>query len=532
MKTITKIFLGLGLSTTAAVGVGVPIIIIETNKKVAENNSKISLSKISPNSVQFSIPFSILKEVPNSNENKKAKITLKNGEKEVIVEDNFKIENDKIKFTLFNLEPETEYKLVKVEFNDKNKVEFLESNTTFKTVSNENETPKEKEPEKQTPEIDSTEGEKVLIPGEEKTENNDKIDKEDSESKKETETKPEPEPEIKEEQPDIEDEEKEQNLPGETEEKSGKGEKNKNTDDQNKSDVENNNSNQIVNKDIKSIRVGYWHLSDFSPANPDRVQLVSRVISEIKPDLILLSGMSSASGEKINSLLENLNKNDSTSSWDHITSEKGKSNQRRYTFLYKKSLLQMSVSEIWKSNQLSNDNLSQQFWSTTFNLHNGKKINFGSIIFKTPTKSKGKKRKGKKKPKTSETENQNELENQESKVKIQLDLLKKEIQEKFKSENFIFAGTIQTENNNNSGSFSEMLSSYQTLLDLSEKTKIKQGTSLVIDKPSSFLLASKDIKFNSNKAIVHNIIPILKESKAANVASSVPITIDLDLKSS
>lgn len=55
-------------------------------------------------------------------------------------------------------------------------------------------------------EINSTEGEKVLTPGEEKSENTDKIDKEDSESKKQTEIKPEPE--IKEEQPDIEEEKK------------------------------------------------------------------------------------------------------------------------------------------------------------------------------------------------------------------------------------------------------------------------------------------------------------------------------------
>lgn len=514
MKTITKIFLGLGLSTTAAVGVGVPLIIIETNKKVAENNSKISLSRISPNSVQFSIPFSILKEVPNSNENKKAKITLKNGEKEVIVEDNFKIENDKIKFTLFNLEPETEYKLVKVEFNDKNKVDFLESNTTFKTVSNENETPKEKEPEKQTPEINSTEGEKVLTPGEEKSENTDKIDKEDSESKKQTETKPEPE--IKEEQPDIEEEKKEQNLPGETE---------KIKNDQIENKPENKSDNENIKKTVDSIRFGYWHLDNFSPDNEKRVKLVSGVISNIKPDLILLSGMSSASDKKIKSLLEVLNKNDPTANWDQITSEKNQNNQqRRYLFLYKKSLLEMSISEVRNSNKPINQNFSQQFWYTTFNL-NGKKFDFGSVVFKNQSKSKKRKSKKPKQPKSSQI--------QETSTQSQLQSLKDEIEQKLKSGNFIFAGTFEIENNNEIDAFSGILSSYKTLLGLNEKTKIKQGSSPSIDKPSSFLLSSSDMKFNSEKAKIHDITEILKENPGgASVASSTPITIEIDLKSS
>lgn len=463
MNKITKIMTAVGISSIGALGVGIPLIVIETNKVKSGNNSKINLSKISTNSVQFSIPLNILKEVPVANENKKAKIILKNGEKEVIIENNFKIEENKVNFKLFNLEPETEYKLIKVKFSDNNDVDLSNLNTFFKTES-------------------------LSEP------NKDDIEKKDQENTDRSHNSP------------------------------------KNPPDSNKTEKPKDEEN-IIKRNVDSIKFSYWALNNFSPVSKakNRVATVEKVIRDLNPDLILLSGMSPASGENIDALIASLDREMPNSNWGHITSPRGVSSaknlQKRYTFLYKKSLLEFVKSNFDNSNQGLNIS-SQGFASTVFKTDKGKLVNLASLVLLDGNlENNSKKAKKKNKKPNDETDRTTEISRQNSeKIKTELEKVRQQINSEFKDKNFIFAGTFQTNNvDSNNFSLSKTLESYKTLLDPQQKNSTNS------DSPSTFLITSQNIKINQGLKI-EDISATLDGNPAKNVSSGAPISVTIDLK--
>ncbi|AJR12540.1 Uncharacterised protein [Mesomycoplasma dispar] len=501
MQKIAKIIAGVGVGVVGALAVGVPLIVIESNKSALNNKSQINLSEIKTDSVKFSIPFSVLKTVPTNKENEKAKITLKNGEKEIVLENNnFKVDKDEVKFTLFNLDPGTEYKLVKVEFSDNNKVDLSNLNTIFKTESTSNQSPQDNEPK--NPEN----------PGE----NNQK-----------------PSDDVKTENPKNSDKTDEKKVEGKEKEKE-KEKPNKSVNPGNSganSEDKTNDSENIVKKNADSVKFSYWRLNNFSPdpksktqSRASRIATVESIISDINPDLMLLSGMSPASGENVDYLVSNLNKKNPDANWSHISSPRDNSTKssqkKRYTFLYKKSLLELASSKFEEANNGINNN-SQGFASVIFKTRNGKELNLGTVVIQNKAnnskRSRGRRNKN---GNSAQNQQQEDSKTESDQSKTQIENLKQKIKKQFNDKNFIFTGTFQINAEKNSeNTFAKLLSSYKTLLDInSDKNTF-----------SSFLVTSNDLN-TKDQVKIEDISSTLARNKTESVSASSPISVTIDLK--
>lgn len=109
---------------------------------------------------------------------------------------------------------------------------------------------------------------------------------------------------------------------------------NNSTDDTSKSPI-------ISNEDPKAIRIGFWNVLNYTNENNSAKSLaIASVINYNKADLVGLAEMKPNSDGSI--IVDYLNKLDPKAEWAELTTEtEGKVNQQeRYTFLYKKSLLE------------------------------------------------------------------------------------------------------------------------------------------------------------------------------------------------
>lgn len=95
------------------------------------------------------------------------------------------------------------------------------------------------------------------------------------------------------------------------------------------------------NKETKSIRIGFWNVLNYVNKNNSAKSLaIADVINYNKADLVGLAEIKPESDGSI--IVDYLNKLDPKAEWSQLTTDpEGKINQKeRYTFLYKKSLLE------------------------------------------------------------------------------------------------------------------------------------------------------------------------------------------------
>ncbi|VEU61708.1 Uncharacterised protein [Mesomycoplasma dispar] len=488
MKSITKIITATSLGITGALGVGIPLIVIETSKSNLGSDPKINLLSAGHNSVKFSVPSSAFKSLPVVNKDKKAKIILKTGNSEIIPESNFKVDKNKIEFTLFNLNPEIEYKLMKVEFSEDIQVDFSSSNTVIKIPKTTNST----------------------------TENPDQDNISSNEKSEQENTNPSSS-EINEDNsgkiqsPDTVKGENQENKSLANAEKQGNINSKDNLDDQAK-------------KSVQFAKIGFWRLNNFSPNNEERRKFIADIIRKINLDLVLLTGMSPAADKNIENLLNDLNSRTSEN-WGQFTTEKHSRN-RRYSFLYKKSIFNLANESSTFSPLLTKT--LHGFANKKFIAANNFSFEITSISLGTKSQSATSKvKKGRSKRQTSENQETSFFE--QAKPADKFEKVKDELK-KIGKKSLVFVTNLAE--NANTNDLSSTLSTYKVLLKNGDQSSIKSSsTNPSLESASNILLASKDLEFKNSSAEIVDIINDLKQNKkAATVVFSPPIVVELKLK--
>ncbi|AHH45154.1 endonuclease/exonuclease/phosphatase family protein [Mesomycoplasma bovoculi] len=231
------------------------------------------------------------------------------------------------------------------------------------------------------------------------------------------------------------------------------------------------------NEETKSIRIGFWNVLNYVNKNNSAKSLaIADVINYNKADLVGLAEIKPESDGSI--IVDYLNKLDPKAEWSQLTTDpEGKINQKeRYTFLYKKSLLETVDFTSPKTNPYliakTDFEFARPVAAVKFQTKGDIKNDFTVALDHFDAPGPKKKRKGKDREKSSRFfSGQGEQEVQEGEHLI--DALNYIDANDGPNNEIIFMGDTNIKGPNHSGVFASTLKTYKSLLTPDDLSSLK-----------------------------------------------------------